>query len=129
MTRQQTAAESLGSVLRQARNAQRRSQEQVANEAGLSAHAYGCLERGRTPSGACANPTLDTILRVFVALGVEPPRASAAYQDEAAARPSAGSRETDPPTRQEDHSSRPPELVVRRLGHDLPPPSGLDRSV
>jgi len=71
--RRRDAARSLGLALRVLRQGKGLSQEQVANAARVSVYAYGCLERGRAPSGGIANPTMDTLLRVFTALDIEPP--------------------------------------------------------
>lgn len=65
------AAVALGRALRTARLQRGRSQEEVAHAAGISVYAYGCLERGQSTSGGDANPTLDTLLRVLHALGLE----------------------------------------------------------
>jgi len=70
--RRETAA-ALGVTLRALRRDRLLSQEDLARAAGLSTHAYGCLERGRSPSGGVANPTMDTLLRIFKVLGVDPP--------------------------------------------------------
>lgn len=67
------AVQSLGNSLRLLRERRGLSQEAVAISAGISTHAYGCLERGKTPSGADANPTFDTLIRVCRALEIEPP--------------------------------------------------------
>lgn len=69
------AAISLGEMLRAARVHHGLSQEQVALEAGIAVYTYGNLERGRSRSGI-ENPTLDTLLRVFLALSIEPPALS-----------------------------------------------------
>lgn len=71
--RRRDAARSLGLALRVLRQGKGLSQEQVANAARVSVYVYGCLERGRAPSGGIANPTMDTLLRVFTALDIEPP--------------------------------------------------------
>lgn len=42
--------------------------------AGLSVDTYAYLERGQMPLGGDANPRLDTLLRIFDVLDVEPPR-------------------------------------------------------
>lgn len=47
------------------------TQEQVALAAGISVHTYSSLERGQSPTGGVANPTIDTILRVLTVLEVE----------------------------------------------------------
>jgi len=72
--RRQDAVRSLGVTLRALRRGKGLSQEQVAYAAQLSVYSYGCLERGRAPSGGIANPTMDTLLRVFTALDIELPR-------------------------------------------------------
>lgn len=47
------------------------SQEQVANDAGISVATYGRIERSIGP-GASMNPRLDTISRLFKAVHAEP---------------------------------------------------------
>ncbi|MDQ1129425.1 helix-turn-helix domain-containing protein [Microbacterium sp. SORGH_AS_0888] len=64
-------ARRVAEVLRQARMARGMSQEEVANAARISVFAYGCLERGRGTAGGDANPTLDTVVRVFAVLGID----------------------------------------------------------
>ena len=71
--RRREAAETLGMTLRAWRRARGLSQGEVARKAGLSLPSYGGLERGRTPAGGVANPTLDTLLRIFAALDVPAP--------------------------------------------------------
>lgn len=66
-------AAQLGEALRAIRIQRGLTQEEVALEAGIAVFTYGNLERGRSRSGV-ENPTLDTLLRVFRALDVEPPR-------------------------------------------------------
>lgn len=66
----------LGMRLRNIRARQGLSQEQVAHKAGLAVQTYRCLERGTTPAGGYANPTLEAILRVLHVLEVEPPSLS-----------------------------------------------------
>ncbi|MDZ8202728.1 helix-turn-helix transcriptional regulator [Microbacterium sp. SSW1-59] len=66
-------ARELGVALRRVRRRRGQSQEQVALNAGISTHTYGCLERGKSPSGGSANPTFGTLIRVFEALGIDPP--------------------------------------------------------
>lgn len=61
----------LGITLRRIRHQRCSSQEQIAFSAGVALPTYGALERGRTPSGDDANPTLDTLLRVFYALDID----------------------------------------------------------
>lgn len=63
----------LGTTLKRIRVDRGLSQEQVAQAAGIATYAYGCLERGQSPSGGSANPTLMTLMRVFHALEVAPP--------------------------------------------------------
>ena len=70
------SAIALGVAVRSRRLSCGRSQEAVAFDAGLSVHAYSCLERGRTPAGGIANPTLDTLLRIFTALEMDMPTLS-----------------------------------------------------
>lgn len=70
--RRRQVADSLGKTLRRIRSQRGLTQTDVAQSAGLSAHAYGCLERGRGPAGGDANPTIDTLLRICAALGIEP---------------------------------------------------------
>lgn len=65
-----------GMRLRNLRARRGLSQEQVAHKAGLAVQTYSCLERGTTPAGGYANPTLETILRVLQVLEVEPPSLS-----------------------------------------------------
>lgn len=48
------------------------SQEVVALNAGLAVITYGGLERGMSRGGGAANPTLETLLRVFHVLGITP---------------------------------------------------------
>lgn len=72
--RHRKAASALAEALRTIRRDRGLSQEDVAYHAGLSVQAYGNLERGQATSGGDANPTLDTMLRVFAALSVTPPR-------------------------------------------------------
>jgi len=71
--RHRVVASSLGKLMRARRAALGLSQEDVAREAGLSTYAYSCMERGLTPGGRDANPTIRTLLRVFAALDIEPP--------------------------------------------------------
>ncbi|MFB8191350.1 helix-turn-helix domain-containing protein [Microbacterium sp. NPDC055988] len=63
----------LAEQLLQIRTARGLSQEQVAHAANLSTYTYSCLERGVSPSGGPANPTLETLLRTFDALQIVPP--------------------------------------------------------
>lgn len=63
------AAKAMGEDLRSYRLKQGRSQEQVALEAGIAVHTYSSLERGESASGDCANPRLDTLLRVLRLFG------------------------------------------------------------
>lgn len=67
-TRRKAAVERLGRRLLEARIALQLSQEEVAARAGITVATYGSLERGWTPRGAIANPTLDTLLRVMTVL-------------------------------------------------------------
>lgn len=67
------AASRLAASLRQLRSARGISQEKVALDAGISVRTYSYLERGLSPAGSDANPTLETILRVLTALEVDPP--------------------------------------------------------
>jgi transcriptional regulator with XRE-family HTH domain len=66
-------AVTIGRIMRTLRESRGLSQEAVAFQAGISVQAYSCLERGQTPSGGVANPTLDTLLRIFTALEIQPP--------------------------------------------------------
>lgn len=74
------ASDELARIIRSARLARGMSQEQVALDAGIALYTYSCLERGIATSGDAANPTLDTVLRVFGALdldlGPQAPRSS-----------------------------------------------------
>ncbi len=69
--RRHIAGMQFADVIRHKRAALGMSQEQVAHQAGLSVYAYSSLERGRSPSGGDANPTLDTVLRALSALGMQ----------------------------------------------------------
>jgi transcriptional regulator with XRE-family HTH domain len=69
-TRRIVVVEELGRRLRKARLRLQLSQEEVAARAGLGVQAYGSLERGWTPNGKPANPTLDTLIRVHTVLGL-----------------------------------------------------------
>lgn len=69
--RKRMAVDHLSCRLRQAREAHGLSQEEVAQAARISVFAYGCLERGRSTAGGDANPTLDTVVRVFNVLGID----------------------------------------------------------
>lgn len=66
-----TVSNLLGCRLRAARSAAALSQEEVAERAGITVKTYGELERGWSARGA-ANPRMDTLLRVYYALGIEP---------------------------------------------------------
>lgn len=66
-----TVSNLLGCRLRTARSAAALSQEEVAERAGITAKTYGEIERGWSVRGA-ANPRMDTLLRVYYALGIEP---------------------------------------------------------
>ncbi|WP_437583425.1 helix-turn-helix transcriptional regulator [Paramicrobacterium sp. CJ85] len=46
------------------------SQEEVAAQAQVSIGTYSALERGRSLSGGEANPTLQTLVRIFLVLGI-----------------------------------------------------------
>lgn len=72
--RRHEAALRLGATLRSLRLARNLSQEQLALDAGLSVDTYGSIERGRTPGGGDPNPRIDTLLRIFAALQVSPPK-------------------------------------------------------
>ncbi|WP_367274550.1 helix-turn-helix domain-containing protein [uncultured Microbacterium sp.] len=72
--RRHEAALQIGEAFRSIRLARHLSQEQVALDAGLSVDTYAYLERGQMPLGGDANPRLDTLLRIFDVLDVEPPR-------------------------------------------------------
>lgn len=67
------AASALAVQLRARRKDLGLSQEEVAHLAGLAVPVYGRLERGESSKGDWANPTLDTLLRVFSALRYEFP--------------------------------------------------------
>lgn len=69
--RREAAAE-LAVVLRICRLRRGMSQEEVAFAAGLSVNAYGCLERGQAASGGQPTPKLDTIVRLFEVLQIQP---------------------------------------------------------
>lgn len=97
----------LGIRLRGLRVSRGLSQEQVAHDAGIAVQTYGCLERGTTPAGGFANPTLETILRVLHVLEVEaaslvgttaPPAAAGQDTDSPAAEDSPGERNGRPQT-------------------------------
>lgn len=62
----------LAQYLRSSRLRLGKSQEQVAFDAGIAVATYSTMERGYTVSGASANPTLDTLLRVQHALSLPP---------------------------------------------------------
>lgn len=70
------AAQALALGLRWTRTQKGLSQEQVAFSAGIAVQTYSCLERGRSPAGGDANPTLDTILRILAALDLDVPMLS-----------------------------------------------------
>jgi len=63
--------QSLGIVLQRERLVRDLSQEFVAQNAGLAVITYGSLERGQSRSGGPANPTLETLLRVFEVLEIK----------------------------------------------------------
>jgi transcriptional regulator with XRE-family HTH domain len=67
-------ADGLAKRLRTTRSLRGLTQEGVALAAGLSVQQYSALERGRVPSGRVANPTLDTLIRVFTVLRYDPRR-------------------------------------------------------
>ncbi|WP_076495418.1 helix-turn-helix transcriptional regulator [Microbacterium sp. RURRCA19A] len=69
--RRKRVASSIGIFIRETREEKGLSQDSVARISGLSTHAYGCLERGVSPSGRDANPTIDTLLRVSEALEID----------------------------------------------------------
>lgn len=75
-TRRRRAIDALSNDLRIVRHAAGMTQEQVALAADISVHTYSSLERGQSPSGAEANPTIDTVLRILEALRIEIPRIS-----------------------------------------------------
>lgn len=58
----------LGQCLTRAREQAGLSQEELAHAAQITTRTYGVIERGWTPKGVRANPTLDSILRIFSAL-------------------------------------------------------------
>lgn len=68
-----SAVQGLARELRIVRLEQGLSQERVAFEAGIAVPTYANLERCYPWSARLDNPTLDTLLRVFRALGVTPP--------------------------------------------------------
>lgn len=65
------AVEELAVRCREARARLGVSQEEVAVRAGVTVSTYGCIERGRSIMGNPVNPTMDTLVRVFVVLGIE----------------------------------------------------------
>lgn len=65
------AMQEIAGLFRSARVARCLSQEEVAMRAGISTYSYGCLERGTSSSGNTANPTLETLVRISMALGVD----------------------------------------------------------
>lgn len=58
------ANQALAKVIRQARKQHGYTQAALADRAGLAARYYGAIERGEM------NPTVDTLLKVTVALGM-----------------------------------------------------------
>lgn len=64
----------MGSALRKIRVDQGQSQETIALSAGggIAVDTYRALELGER-GGSVSYPKLDTLLRVFDALGIEPP--------------------------------------------------------
>jgi len=71
----------IGSTLYAARADRAWSQERVALEAGISVITYCTLERGFSRGGDLANPTLDTLLRVFAVLDIDPTAVTAGSDD------------------------------------------------
>ena len=67
------AVEELAKRCREARARLGISQEEVAARAGVTVATYGCIERGRSISGALVNPTMDTLVRVLEVVGLEAP--------------------------------------------------------
>lgn len=63
----------VGEDLRAHRLERGMTQEQVALRAGISVQTYSCLERGCSPSGGVANPTMATLIRILDALEIEAP--------------------------------------------------------
>ena len=61
----------LGLRVQRIRNAQRRTQDEVAARAGISRVTYQRLEHGRDHDGLLANPNLRTLVAVAEALSVE----------------------------------------------------------
>jgi transcriptional regulator with XRE-family HTH domain len=64
-------ARTLGSHLHQARAEAGLTQEQVARAAGISTFTYQKLEKGESNPGTAANPRLQTLVALSLALGVE----------------------------------------------------------
>ncbi len=64
----------MGEDLRKQPESRGLTQEQVAHSAEIAVHTYSSLERGLSPSGGVANPTIDTLRRVLHALGIRAPR-------------------------------------------------------
>lgn len=67
------AVTAMGMQIRAARLRLGLSQEQVAIRAGIALHTYRSLEQGRGMEGGAVKPKLDTLARVFEALGIIPP--------------------------------------------------------
>lgn len=66
----------MGMDLRAHRIARGMTQEQVAHLAQVAVQTYSSLERGSSPSGGIANPTIGTLIRIFGALSITAPRIS-----------------------------------------------------
>jgi transcriptional regulator with XRE-family HTH domain len=66
----QAAVTLLGANLRAARAKAGLSQEALAHRAGIAVFTYGQLERGLAVGGG-QNPTIDTLLRVCLALRID----------------------------------------------------------
>lgn len=64
-------AEVLGHRIAQARHAKGLTQEQVAQAAGISTFTYQKLEKGESNPGSPANPGLQTLVALAVALQVD----------------------------------------------------------
>lgn len=62
----------LGRCFAAARERAGLSQEEVAHAAQITTRTYGTVERGWTPQGLRANPTIDTVLRIAAALNNVP---------------------------------------------------------
>ena len=74
---QSPADPKLAAVLRSAREAQRRSQEALAHDAGLTVNALSRIERGQ------ANPAWTTVLQITDALGLSLSELAERLEDQA----------------------------------------------